>query len=140
MRTGLFENLSILALSLLTAGCQYKAEVSVTGSANHLMIDVRDHSVPNSARGIGYAILSENIGGKQKSLWQIDAKDGCAKTVSHLVYGETPLNFTAHTPPRDLIEGIDYEVIVGGCGYNGKAFFRLVKGQAVSIDRPTYDR
>ena len=140
MRTRLFWKISLLAVSLLTFGCQYRVDVSVTGSVNNLAIDVKDKSVPNSARGIAYVMLSENIGGKQKLLWQIDAKGGCAGQVSHLVYGETPPGFVLHKQPRDLEDRINYEVEVGGCGYNGKAFFRLEKGQVVAIDRPSYDR
>ena len=90
MRSPFLGKLTVFALSLLTVGCQYRADVSVTGSADNLAIDVNDNSIPHSAKGISVASLLENIDGKYQTLWQIEAKNGCAADASHLVYGDTP--------------------------------------------------
>ena len=138
MRTRSLGKLSVIAGSLLTSGCLYKADVSVTGSPVNLTIDLKEGSIPTGAKGINYVTVSRYIGRNEQVIWQIGAKNACAKELSHFKYAQTPSGFVSHTPPKALAEGVDYVVNVGGCGYLAKEFFRIARGQAIAVDRPSY--
>jgi hypothetical protein len=140
MRTPSLGKLSLLAGSLLTSSCLYKADVSVTGSRVSLAIDVKEGSIPAGAKGINYVAVRGYLDGKEQAMWQIDASDACTKGRYRFKYAEIPPGFVSHTLPKALAEGADYVVEIGGCGYLAKDFFRIVQGQAVAVDRPSYDR
>jgi len=126
--------LTVIGTSTLLYGCEYAMEVSVSGSAESLAIDLKRKGLfEKSAPRFGYVMLGYSKNGQWKNLWSIDSTPtNCGPPTSHFKYGEMLKGFQTDIPAQRLEDGIDYELSIGGCGEVGSAHFQLQDGRVVA--------
>jgi hypothetical protein len=85
----------------------------------------------------GDVTLVTKNGDHWKAIWAIrSVGSSCGPATARFIYGEVPEGFAVDQPPERLVNDVDYELDVGGCGRTGAAFFKFANSHIVGNERP----